>query len=86
MKVAGVAGNTAAKGLGLEALAGLLNINDGDEDSSDDEKYQRPSTRCLGLSCEGVSYTQFYVKICEKLTICYFQIRCVKLFSNSDQT
>ena len=32
-KVAGVAGNTAAKGLGLEALAGLFNINDGDEDS-----------------------------------------------------
>ena len=44
-KVAGVAGNTAAKGLGLEALAGLFNINDGDEDSwyglTEEEKEQK---------------------------------------------
>ena len=44
-KVAGVAGNTAAKGLGLEALAGLFNINEGDEDSwyglTDEEKEKK---------------------------------------------
>ena len=44
-KVAGVAGNTAAKGIGLEALAGLFNINEGDEDSwyglTDEEKEKK---------------------------------------------